>query len=184
MQSLRHKPRVTVLAVYSPVANAEEYKRFVERRIEESDPANYTSDRVEVFKRVGRSIPPPYNENDRQEVWEEYEHSLARSVVIEVQIENTDERFKIEDFNQPDPGVREGLSQVAWQETYLTEDGKAVLSGSPLAAQAAPRIRVAFYIHSWRRRLGLLSSYGPLSLPRQRPMPSRLWRLMPYEHPN
>jgi hypothetical protein len=184
MQSPRPKPKVTVLGLYSPVANTEEYKRFVERRIEESDPANYTPETVEVFKRLGRNIPPPYNESDRQDVWEEYEHSLAESAVIEAQVENADATFKMEDFIQPDPSVREGWSQVAWQETHLTEDGEEVLSGSPFAPPVAPCVRVAFYIHSWRRRLGLLSSYGPLILPRQRPMPSRLWRLMPYEHPN
>jgi hypothetical protein len=41
--------------------------------------------------------------------------------------------------------------------------------------------RVAFFIHAWRHQLGLNSTYGPLTLVPQSPIPERLWRLAPFE---
>ena len=183
MASTGSFPHLTVLGLYSPVSNLSAYNAFVEGKIQERDPANYSAEDREFHARRGRQ-PKPISEADRQAIWEEYEATLARAVLIEVLAESLDERFNAGDFVQPDTSVREDLRQCAWQETYLSQDGKTVISGYPSPeVPKAQTFRVAFYIHRWRRRLGLLSSYGPLHLPRTMAMPQRLWQLMPYEWP-
>ncbi|WP_457329191.1 hypothetical protein [Rhizobacter sp. P5_C2] len=182
MRHTSSPPRLTAFGLYSPVQNRAEYERFVERRAAERDPANYSQETIDFLTRCRREVPRAHTEADRQEIWEEFESSLAMAVLVEVLAENVDSKFDVGDFVQFDPGVREGWSQCAWQETYLTDDGSAVLSGQPPPkAPLLPRFRVAFYIHNWRRRLGLLSSYGCLELPRVKPMPKRLWELVPYQ---
>jgi hypothetical protein len=92
-----------------------------------------------------------------------------------------DEGFDAGNFMQPNP-ERPGSSQVAWNETYLSEDGEAVLSGYPdHIVPALDRFRVVFVIHCWDNKLPLLSSYGSLQCPPIEPLPDRLWRLVPYE---
>ncbi len=184
MTSIGRLPRLTVLGLYSPVSNLLAYNSFIEGKILERDPANYSAEDRELHARRGKR-PKPFSEMDRQEIWEEYEATLAKAVLIEVLAENIDKRFDAGDFVQPDKTVQESFWQCAWQETYLSEDVVKQISGYPSPEVPSTRVfRVAFYIHNWRRSLGLLSSYGPLDLPRQRALPKRLWLLVPYETPD
>ena len=101
---------------------------------------------------------------------------------VEVLVENADVQFDAGAFVQPVPGVPSGLWQVAWNETYLTEDGTSVLSGYPHhIVPKQSRFRIVFIVHSYRPGFPLESSYGKLKLPEAEPMPERLWRLAPYE---
>ncbi|HEY4370354.1 MAG TPA: hypothetical protein VGN52_00300 [Burkholderiales bacterium] len=97
-------------------------------------------------------------------------------------VSNADGRFDPGDFIQPDPDMPPGQEQVAWNETYLAEDGESVIAGYPLPdIPKQDRYRVVFVIHCWKPQLALESSYGTLACPAIQALPDRLWRLVPYE---
>lgn len=106
---------------------------------------------------------------------------LESAVLLEVLVRHADDRFKIDDFTQPAPGVSRDSWQAPWEEAWLTPDGDATLD-APSAGQAGgEEIRVAFYLHCWNAAQPLLSSYGNLACPQPQPMPERLRMLAPYE---
>lgn len=95
-----------------------------------------------------------------------------------------DESFDIGKIVQPNPNQPESLWQVAWNETYLSDDGCAVIAGYPRPAKPEQRdLRLAFYIHHFWEHPTLAHASETLDLPPATVLPVRLWRLAPYELP-
>ena len=95
-------------------------------------------------------------------------------VLLDVRIDNCDERFRIDDFGQP------GSDQAPYLEVFLTPDGTAI-APEPTGPINGETIRVAFYLHFFDERQPLITSYGPVPVPATGQMPSRLRTLAPYE---
>jgi hypothetical protein len=184
--STAQRPEAEVLGLYSPRGDVERFEHFVRAHGDGCDPAHYSSETVEMFTRLGRGDDlSPLTEPERDDIEDLIRDSFGNAAYIEVLIRNSDSRFDPADFKQPDPSLREGLGQVAWNETYLSEDGETVAAGYPLPAiPEGPTLRVVFAIHYWKSELPLASSYGELTCPPMQPLPERLWRLVPYEMPD
>ncbi len=106
---------------------------------------------------------------------------LASVVLIEVIVRHCDESYSVGDFTQPLKGKSRSSWQVAWAETYLTEDGTARLQARWPDPPAKKDFRVAFFMHFWNPALPLRSSYGELKCPAVKEMPERLTGLVRYE---
>ncbi len=179
-------PEAEVLGIYSPRKNAERFEQFVRAHVDSCDPAHYSSETIAMFERLGRGADlSPLSKPERGDIEDSIRNSLGNAAYVEVRIRNPDSVFDPGDFRQPDPNLREGLSQVAWNETYLSEDGEAVVAGYPLPpVPEGSTLRVVFVIHYWKPELPLMSSYGELTCPPMQPLPDRLWRLVTYQMPD
>lgn len=184
--STTQRPEVEVLGIYSPRGNVDRFEHFVRAHVDGSDPAHYSPETIAMFQRLGRGADlSPLTEPERDDIEDRVRDILESAVYVEVFIRNLDSRFDPGDFKQPDPNLPEGQWQVAWNETYLSEDGEAVIAGYPLPPIPEQRtIRVVFVIHDWKPELPLASSYGELKCPPMQTLPDRLWRLVPYEMPD
>lgn len=98
---------------------------------------------------------------------------LSSVALIEVTIQGVDERFSIADFGQPDS------DQVAYMETYLSNDGLSVISEDE--QPAGDFLRIVFFIHYLDFTLPLQTSYGMVEVPRPSAMPSRLGKIIRYD---
>ncbi len=98
---------------------------------------------------------------------------LSSVVLFEVLVENPDRNFDVGDFSQPDS------DQIAYDEAYLSPDGKSVISR--LRAPDSESLRLAFYLHYVDSSKPLRTSYGELPMPEIQTMPDRVWSLVPYE---
>ena len=174
---------IRVVGVYSPTADAERYNSFVQEQVDRQNPINFSDELKAFLKRAGReSEIVALPEDELQERREYFEQEFAGVAQIEVLIENPDGSFKIGDFQQIDPAVPSNRWQVAWSERFLTPDGEQLLGEYQFNELPTENIyRVVFFIHSWRQELGLNSTYGPLTLVPQMPIPERLWLLAPFE---
>ncbi len=176
-------PTAKVLGLYSPKANAECYAEFVRKNIADQDPENWSEESIAMFKQFGREAQlAPLTEEDKLRIEDDLDYNLGNAAFVEVLIRNVDDQFDAGHFAQRDPSKPEGMSQVAWNETYLSEDGESLIAGYPLPkVPAGPVLRVVFVIHFWNPELPLCSSYGELVCPAMTPLPERIWRLAPYE---
>ena len=175
-----------VLGVYSLSSDKAAYARFIRAQIDSRDPANFTEKTKEVLRRLGRGDSlQPFTDEDRQE-WEEHLRSnMDDAAVVEVMVDNPDATFKVAGFIQPNPAQPRNFWQVAWNATFLTADGEAVIKlDRDRALPDTAQFRVVFVIHDWKPGLPLRSSYGELPLKPLQPLPERLWRLAPYELPD
>jgi hypothetical protein len=172
-----------VLGLYSPKACEADYRSFVDHYIAECDPANFDQETKNIFKRFGRDAELiPFDDADRANLREEFEAELGSAAYLEVLVSYPDERFDMIRFVQQDPSAAPGFGQVAWNETYLSEDGSELISGYP--SREIPKLskfRVVFVIHSWQEGQTLYSPYGELAYPEMEPLPERIWRFAPYE---
>ncbi len=116
----------------------------------------------------------------RRDAERQCREQLESTVLVEVLLRGRDKRFDVADFCQPRPGVPRDSWQVAWAEAYLSLDGESLLVERWADPPTAKDFRVAFFIHFWRPRTALLSSYGELSYPPRQRMPQRLRKLVPY----
>jgi hypothetical protein len=105
----------------------------------------------------------------------EVKAELSLVALIEVEILGADGRLQIGDFRQSDS------DQVAYDEAYLSPDGEQVVSRDINETPGGPNVRVGFFLHHFDWTQPLMTSYGPVKVPRPSPMPERLARLMPYE---
>jgi hypothetical protein len=106
---------------------------------------------------------------------------LDNVVLIEVSVQNRDDRFTINDFVQPQQDAEPGMWQAAWLETFLSEDGEALVAERwSTALPETADLRIAFFIHFWDEATPLRSSYGDIACSSPRPMPERLEALVPY----
>ena len=176
-------PIVSVVGVYSPSANRVEYEAFIAREVAARNPINFSDETKAFLTRLGRAAEiVALSPDELIEIREGLERDLANAALVEVLVSNPDSSFSIDAFQQPNPDLAEGQWQVAWCEKFLTTDGTARLA--ELKSNELPtekHYRVAFYIHDWKHERGLHGPYGPLQLPSPEPMPSRLWKLAPYE---
>jgi hypothetical protein len=163
------QPRITVVGVYSPKAPGGRLERFIKDCIKRTKIA---------WKEMGLKA----GDSDQRlaAIAGELRTALKSTVLIEALVENPDRRFDPGEFVQPDATKPEGNWQVAWEEVFLTSDGKKMLSDRQSGIPKKRSFRIAFYIHFWKHGEPLLSSYGPLQYPKPRPIPERLWRLAPY----
>ncbi len=98
---------------------------------------------------------------------------LSSVVLLELLVGNTDKRFSVGDFTQPDS------DQAAYDEAYLTADGTSVVSR--FDQPETETFRVTFFLHFFDPSKPVTSSYGLLHVPDVRKMPERLQRLVPYQ---
>ena len=81
-------------------------------------------------------------------------------------VSNRDEQFEMIKFFQSDSLEKLGFGYVAWNETYLSADGLAVLAGYPMPSVPKEScFRIVFFIHYWKNGHPLHSPYGDLQLP-------------------
>jgi len=163
------QPRITVVGVYSPKASGGRLERFIKD----------STKRTKVsWEQMGLKA----GDSGRRlaAIASELRTALKSAVLIEALVENPDKCFDPGDFVQPDATKPEGDGQVAWEEVFLTPDGRRMLSDRQSGIPRKRSFRIAFYIHLWKHGEPLLSSYGRLQYPKPRPIPERLWRLAPY----
>jgi hypothetical protein len=112
-------------------------------------------------------------------------HNACSAALVELVVdEDTTQTFDVCLVAQEDPKQPKEKWQVAWNETYLTIDGEAVIAGYPLPRKPkSNRLRVAFYIHCFPDSPSVSYNGASLQLPTLSPMPERLWRLVPYQLP-
>jgi hypothetical protein len=105
---------------------------------------------------------------------------LKSVVLIELGINNLDDKFSLNDFTQAIPGQPPENWQAPYDEAYLSPDGEAVLSHD-VKQEVYGELRIAFFLHDYNSQQPLLTSYGVLQCPTVQDMPERLQRLVPYE---
>jgi hypothetical protein len=101
-------------------------------------------------------------------------------VLIEAVVTDTDERFNVADFTQPNPDYPHGAAQVPWDEGLLSSDGEVLVARKIDCVKRHGPLRFAFYLHYWNPELPLRWTYGEVSCPIPQPMPVRLELLTPY----
>lgn len=99
---------------------------------------------------------------------------LCSAVLLDVRIDDCDERFRVDDFGQP------GSDQAAYMEVFLTPDGSAA-APAPAAPVRGGTVRVVFYLHFLAAQKPLRTSYGEVAIPPLQQMPLSLAELTPYE---
>jgi len=177
------QPNIHLIGVCSPTIDRARYNAFVDEQVARQNPINFSQELKDFLKRVGRESEivalPAQELQERREYFEQEFSGVAQ---VEVRVENPDEHFNVGDFQQIDPSLPKTRWQVAWSEVFLSPDGEQLLGQYHFNERPAESVyRVAFFIHAWRHQLGLNSTYGPLTLVPQSPIPERLWRLAPFE---
>lgn len=99
---------------------------------------------------------------------------VGSAVLFELLISNRDERFRVDDFGQV------GSDQAAYDEKYLSLDGKRVIAeGFEIPDRVS--LRICFYLHFVDVSRPLRTSYGLCPIPPVKAIPRRLEKLAPYE---
>jgi hypothetical protein len=173
--------QVTVLGVYSPKRSSAEYEAFLDKHVAASNPANFSCETKAFLRRLGRTEDDllPLPEDELEEIREELDDVLSEAVLVEVLVEGALDAFDVGKFQQRRKGLPSGSWKVAYGEKYLSADGRRLIGDD--RPSKVPH-RLAFYVHTWSHECGLHGPYGPLTLPPLKPLPSRLWRLVPYQH--
>lgn len=110
--------------------------------------------------------------DDKRKAEEAVRRELSSVVLLDVLVSNPDERFDVGDFGQPES------DQVAYNEAYLSLDGKSVISR--FDPPAGDSFRIAFFLHFFDPNKPLKTSYGEIPVPEIQEMPEYLRRIMPY----
>lgn len=108
--------------------------------------------------------------------------ALRSVVLVELIVRNRDRTMYMGDFGQSSGDVIGPEDPVAYEEVFLTEDGRERLS-TYLDQVRSPNVRVAFFLHGFRPDQPLMTSYGRVLLPAMSGMPPRLKSLVPYKLP-
>lgn len=101
-------------------------------------------------------------------------------VLVEVTVENLDERFRIGDFTQEMPGAPTNAWQRAYDEALLSADGSQVIARKSTCTRGLQSGRIAFYFHYYDPLKTMQWTYGEFSGPAVQVVPERLWNLVPY----
>jgi hypothetical protein len=101
--------------------------------------------------------------------------------LLEIRIDHCSESFDLGDITQELTGQPRTNWQVPYDEHLLDEGGN---DGRPCVGEklVGSSARVAFFFHDLDPRLPLLTPAGPVALPEETPLPTRL-RFMRYERP-
>jgi hypothetical protein len=170
---------ISVLGLYSPKANQAHYEAYLSRKLASLNPVNYSTRMKAMFRKFGREDElAGWTESELLENREELEDALSQAVLIEVLVSGATKQVDVGKFVQPLEGVANERWKVAYGEKYLSEDGTRKLGDDQPALN---QFRIAFYIHCWQQDGNLRGPSGPLVLPPMKPLPARLWRLVPYE---
>lgn len=170
---------IFVLGLYSPKANHTQYEAYLSRKLASQNPVNYSARMKAMFRKFGREDElAGWTDSEMLENREELEDALSNSALIEVLVSGATGQVEVGKFVQPLEGVASERWKVAYGEKYLSEDGTRKLGDDQPALH---QFRIAFYIHCWQQDGNLRGPTGPLVLPPMKPMPARLWRLVPYE---
>jgi hypothetical protein len=98
---------------------------------------------------------------------------LVSVVLVEAIVEHADERFDVSDFGQP------GSSQAAYDEAFLSPDGRSVVSR--FKAPSTDPLRLVFFLHFFDSSKPLTTSYGEVGIPAITGFPERLSACISYE---
>jgi hypothetical protein len=134
-----------------------------------------------LLKQTENLYGPTLSCDEHQDAERKCREQLESTVLIEVLVRNRDRLFNVGDFSQPGDGVPRENWQVAWAETYLSQDGKVLSVERWSDPPNTDIIRIAFFIHYWNPAKPLLTSYGEVTCPTVMRMPERLQVLVPYE---
>jgi hypothetical protein len=99
---------------------------------------------------------------------------LSGAVLVEAMVTDRDERFRVDDFSQPDS------DQAPYAEVFLSADGCEVIAELSDIPRGST-LRVAFFIHFLSPLRPLNTSYGAVALPKFTRMPQRLSSIIRYE---
>lgn len=103
-------------------------------------------------------------------------------VLMEVLIENIDDRFKMIEMGQPyTRGDFKDHFQCAYDEALLSSDGKSVIERDINCVKGEGPLRFAFYLHFYDPARPLHWSYGQVQCPPVQSVPNRLKKLVPYD---
>ncbi len=120
---------------------------------------------------AGRAV---FSDEDEKEAQQRVREELGSTVLFDLELRNTDERFAMEHFGQP------GSDQAAWDERFLDLTTGTII-GRTLAPPPAASFRLLFYLHFVDTTKPLNTSYGPVAIPQVSPMPPEVWRTCPYQ---
>jgi hypothetical protein len=99
---------------------------------------------------------------------------LANIVLLELSVEDRDDRFDVGEFGQPDS------DQAPYDERFLSEDGSQIVAEG-FDVPTGKRLRCVFFLHNLDTTKPLKTSYGDVQVPQLQPMPDRLLRIISYE---
>jgi hypothetical protein len=137
-------------------------------------------DELMVMEQADRLYGAKLKGAARQEAERRCREQLASTVLVEACVSNSDSRFNVGDFAQPQVKYQRDSSQAAWAEVYLSVDGENRLQTLWPDPPKERDFRVAFFIHFWNPGASLFSSFGEIKCPPTETMPERLQRLAPY----
>jgi hypothetical protein len=106
----------------------------------------------------------------------------GNQVLLDLTLDNLDERFEMGDFTQQMPGPPQRSGQVPYDEALLSADGAEVVARKINCTRGLLDGRIAFYFHYYDPSKPMLRTYGEFSSPNVEIIPQRLWNLIPY-HP-
>jgi len=123
----------------------------------------------------------PMTDKDREQAEKQCREQLSSVVMIEVNVINRDGKFNVDDFTQPQDNIPADSWQAAYEDSYLTPDGKSLIADLWSNTPKSGDMRMVFYMHFWDPHKPLRTSYGDIMYPNVQEMPERLLRLVPYE---
>jgi hypothetical protein len=103
--------------------------------------------------------------------------------MVELRVDAPYREIDVGAFHQPQPEVPPEAWPVAEDVRYLNPEGTLMIGDAfqrPLEEHATTRL--VFFMHDLEIELPLQTPFGPLDLPKRRPMPSRLRTTIQY-HP-
>lgn len=133
-----------------------------------------------LARQIKELVSPRMTSAQQRQTNEHIRRQLESVVLIEVLVENADDRFSCDDFTQPLVGVPRSSWQAAYREALLSADGRRKRSARSGEKADARNFRVVFFLHCYRPDLPLLTSYGERNCPPVANMPTRLQKLHPF----
>src|SRR5215218_2999418 len=97
---------------------------------------------------------PVFSDADQKEVHQRIREELGSTVLFDLELHDTDDRFSMEHFGQPES------DQAAWDERYLDLTAGTIL-GRSLDRPPGGSFRLLFYLHFVDMTKPLNTSYGP-----------------------
>jgi hypothetical protein len=107
--------------------------------------------------------------------------------IIEILVKNSKDIFDLSEFTQDIHAQPKEGWQVPWDEKLLDIDGRKVVADDLLLSKKHQLwigdIRIIFFFHYLDFSKALITPFGPVNLPEERPRPERLSQIN-YESPD
>ena len=116
----------------------------------------------------------------RREAERAVREELSSVVLVEVSIKGCTDHLDVGHFGQSDRATLGPNDQVAYDEVFLSEDGREII-GHEFSEIESRNVRLAFFLHYFDAGKPILTSFGPVNPPKPSPMPQRLANLIKYE---